>query len=435
MTSLIERIAPARLSSSFRWLLSASWLSNLGDGIMIAAGPLLIASMTSAPILVASGAIMQFLPWLLFGLFAGAIADRVDRRRLVLFANGIRVVILGALLTTIATGVVNIWIVLAVAFLFGTAEVFADVGSSTFVPMFVKTQDLALANSRLQAGFIVMNQFAGPPIGALLFSIGSVWPFGVQVVCVAAATVLVSRIAHTPIPARETDKPTSIRNDVVAGVQWLWQNPPVRTLVLVILTFNVTWAAPWGVLVLYVRDYLALGEVGYGFLTAAGAVGGLIAVAIFGTLQKRFSFTTLMRACLLAEVLMHLTFALTTVGWVAYVIMGFFGLYAFIWGAVSTTVRQRLVPPHLQGRIASVNMVGVFAGLVIGQALGGVIAQLWGPTAPWWFAFVGSAITLVIVWRSLRHIVAAPPVAQSDAEADFDAEAQPDADKPQSNEP
>jgi predicted MFS family arabinose efflux permease len=99
---------------------------------------------------------------------------------------------------------------------------------------------------------------------------------------------------------------------------------------------------------------------------------------------------------------------------VAYVIMFGFGAYAFVWGTISTTVRQRLVPLPLQGRIASVNMVGVFAGLVIGQLLGGLIAQTWGLTAPWWFAFGGSAITLAIVWRSISHITAARPVVDED---------------------
>jgi MFS family permease len=111
---------------------------------------------------------------------------------------------------------------------------------------------------------------------------------------------------------------------------------------------------------------------------------------------------------------MHLAFALTTHAAVAFVIMFGFGAYAFVWGTISTTVRQRLVPLPLQGRIASVNMVGIFAGLVIGQFLGGVIAQAWGLTAPWWFAFAGSAVTLLVMWRSISHIAAAKPVLGAD---------------------
>jgi MFS family permease len=123
-----------------------------------------------------------------------------------------------------------------------------------------------------------------------------------------------------------------------------------------------------------------------------------------------------MRIVLSLEVLMHLSFALTTTGGVALVIMFFFGAYAFVWGTISTTVRQRLVPAELQGRVASVNMVGVFGGMVLGQALGGVIAQVWGLTAPWWFAFGGAALTLLLVWRPISHIVSAKPVAETGPE-------------------
>jgi predicted MFS family arabinose efflux permease len=116
---------------------------------------------------------------------------------------------------------------------------------------------------------------------------------------------------------------------------------------------------------------------------------------------------------------MHLSFALTTSPAVAFVIMFGFGLYAFVWGTISTTVRQRLVPIELQGRIASVNMVGVFGGLVVGQFIGGILAQLYGLTAPWWFAFAGSALTLALVWRSISHIAAAKPVIGAEPEGEL----------------
>lgn len=409
---IAEWVAPRRLGRDFRWLFASSVTSNIGDGIALAAAPLLIASMTDSPVLVASGAIMQYLPWLLFGLHAGAIADRVDRRLLIMVANGIRALVLIGLCVFLVTGIASIWMVLIVAFLYGTAEVFVDTTSSTLLPMMVRTSDLGIGNARLQAGFLVANQLGGPPLGAFLFALGSFWPFAVQGVCVALAIVLISRITATRRvePADAPRERTPVHTDILSGIRWLWRNPPVRTLVIIILAFNVTWAAPWGVLVLYATDYLQMGPVGYGALTTASAIGGLAATLLFGRLERRFSFATLMRVCLSAEVLMHLAFALTTSGTIAFVIMIAFGAYAFVWATISTTVRQRLVPHELQGRIASVNMVGVFGGLVIGQALGGVIAQVWGPTGPWWFAFVGAAITLLLVWRPITHIAAVKPV-------------------------
>lgn len=407
------------MGRDFPWLLASSWTSNVGDGVALAAAPLLIASMTSSPILVAAGAILQFLPWLLFGLHAGAIADRFDRRRLVMLANAARAVVLAALCVFLVTGTANIWIVLAVAFLYGTAEVFVDTAGSTLLPMLVRPSDLGIGNARLQAGYLVANQFAGPPLGAFLFAAGSAWPFLVEIVCVLAAVVLISRLARTPVPPRESGEGGStahppVHTDIAEGLRWLWRNPPVRMLVLIILLFNVTWAAPWGVLVLYATEHLHMGAVGYGALTTASAVGGILATLSFGWLERHISFASLMRIVLTLEVLMHLAFALTTVGWVALVIMFFFGAYAFVWGTISTTVRQRLVPAALQGRVASVNMVGVFGGMVIGQALGGVIAEIWGLTAPWWFAFAGAALTLLFVWKPISAIVSAKPVSQDD---------------------
>ncbi|MBO9624851.1 MAG: MFS transporter [Microbacterium sp.] len=400
------------MGTDFRWLLASSWTSNVGDGVALAAAPLLIASMTSSPILVAAGAIMQFLPWLVFGLHAGAIADRFDRRRLVMIANGSRAVVLVGLCAFLITGTANIWIVLATAFLYGTAEVFVDTAGSTLLPMVVQPADLGTGNARLQAGFLVANQFAGPPLGAFLFAAGTAWPFLLEAVCVTLAIVLVSRMARTPLPPREEHSP--VHTDIAEGLRWLWRNPPVRMLVLIILLFNVTWAAPWGVLVLYATEHLHMGAVGYGALTTASAAGGLLATVSFGWLERHVSFAALMRIALSLEVLMHLAFALTEVGWVALIIMFVFGAYAFVWGTISTTVRQRLVPHELQGRVSSVNAVGVFGGMVIGQALGGVIAQTWGLTAPWWFAFGGAALTLLFVWRPISQIVSARPAIEPD---------------------
>lgn len=412
MPSLGELIAPRRLGADFRWLLASSWTSNLGDGIALSAAPLLIASLTSSPLLVAAGAMMQFLPWLLFGLLAGSIADHHDRRRLVMLANGSRAVVVLGLVVFLATGNVTVWIVLATAFLYGTAEVFADTAGSTLLPMVVRPSDLGIGNARLQAGYLVGNQLAGPPLGAFLFAIGSFWPFLVQILCVALAVILISRIARTPIPEQAVVVPGVKAQPIREGLRWLRGNAPVRTLVIIILVFNVTWAAPWSILVLYATEHLNLGVIGYGALTTAAALGGLISTGCFGWLERHVSFATLMRVCLSLEVLMHLIFALNTSDIVAFVVMFGFGAYAFIWGTISTTVRQRLVPMPLQGRIASVNMVGVFGGLVIGQLIGGLLAEAWGLTAPWWFAFAGSAITLLLVWRSISNIAAAKPVVE-----------------------
>jgi len=400
---ILDVVVPARLGRGFRWLLASSWTSNLGDGIALAAGPLLVASETRSPMLVSMAVLLQQLPWLLFGLHAGAIADRVDRLRLVVVANLLRGVVLVALCATILTGVVNIAVVLGALFLIGTAEVFVDTAAGTLMPMLVHKRDLGIGQARLQTGFITLNQLAGAPIGAALFAMGRAAPFGVQILTVLLASVLVVRIALPPGPVRDAVD-THVRRDIAEGVRWLLDHPPIRTLALVIVTFNVTWAAAWSVLVLYSLDVLDMGPVGYGLLTTMAALGGLVSTPWFGWLERRVPLATLMRTCLVLEVFMHLALALTREAWVAMVILFGFGMYAFIWGALSAAVRQRAVPTEFQGRVGSVYGVGVYGGIVVGAGLGGLIAEYAGLVAPFWFAFVGSGITLALVWRQIAHI-------------------------------
>ena len=403
MSRILDVVAPPRLGRGFRWLLASSWTSNIGDGIALAAGPLLVASQTRSAVLVALAAALQRLPWLLFGLYAGAIADRLDRRVVVIVADLLRTLVVLVLCGTIVTGTLTIGVVLVTLFLYGTAEVFADTTTGTLLPMLVDRADLGVGNARLQAGFLTANQLVGPPIGAFLFAVGMVWPFVVQVVCVGFSVVLVAKIA-TPKGGVRDLHDTHVRADIADGLTWIRRHAAVRTLALVILAFNITWGAAWSVLVLYSLDRLHMGEVGFGLLTTAAAAGGLLSTASYDWLERRISLATLMRGALLLEVLTHLALALTTTGWVAIVIMVVFGAYAFVWGTVSQTVRQRAVPTEFQGRVGSVYVVGLFLGLVIGSSLGGVLAQVWGLTAPFWFAFVGSGLTLALVWRQLAHI-------------------------------
>jgi predicted MFS family arabinose efflux permease len=267
--------------------------------------------------------------------------------------------------------------------------------------MLVDREDLGIANSRLMGGFVTANQLAGPPIGAALFALGRTWPFLTQAVLVAAGALLVSRIS---LPPREAPPRSRLRSDIAEGFRWVLHHPAVRTLVLTIVTFNVTFGAAWSVLVLWSRERLGLEEVGFGLLTTVSALGGLAGTLAYGGIARRISLGDMMRVGLVLETLTHLGLALTTSPAVAYAIFFVFGAHAFIWATTSSTVRQRAVPEHLQGRVNSVNMLGTVGGMVVGSTLGGGIAQTWGVTAPFWFAFVGSALFLVLIWRQLSHV-------------------------------
>ncbi len=402
MNRFAELLAPARLGRSFRWLLASSWVTNLGDGIALAAGPLLVASQTHDPLTVAMAAFLLRLPWLLFGLYAGVIADRFNRRLIVIVTGLVRLVILLLLVASIVTHRVDIGVVLAALFLFGVVETFGDTTTATLLPMVVDKPDLGIANSRALTGIVVWNQMAGPPVGAALFAAGLALPFVGQSVCVLAGVLLIAKIRlPEPTTGRQRGR---VREEISEGWRWLWAHPAVRTLAITIFTFNVTFGAAWSVLVLYARERLGLGALGFGLLTTAMAVGGLLGGACYPWLERHLHLGVIMRGGLIIETLTHLALALTRWAWFALIVFVIFGAHALIWGTTSTSVRQRAVPTEFQGRVGSVYLSGTVGGIVIGSLLGGLVASAWGVTAPFWFAFAGSAIMLAVIWRSLLHI-------------------------------
>jgi predicted MFS family arabinose efflux permease len=399
---MLERLAPARLGTGFRWLLASAWASNLGDGFTVSAGPLLVASQSHRPSLVALALLLQRLPWLLFALPSGAVVDRVDRAAVAAMVELARAAVLGVLVLAILTGWVSIAVVLTAMFVLGTAEAISGTATSSMLPSLVERDDLILGNSRLLTGMVTFETLIGPAVGAALFAIGRAAPFLGDAVLVAAGAVMLTRIS-VPAP-HAPERSSRLGSEVLEGCRWTFTHPGVRTLVLSIFIFNITFGAAWSVLVLLAEERLRLGSVGYGLLTTAMAVGGVAGNLGYGWLIRRVSLGDIMRVGLIIETLTHLGLALTTTPAVAIGIMIVFGAHAFVWSSTSVTVRQRAVPEALQGRVSSVNSLGTFGGLVIGAAVGGPIADRWGVTGPFWFAFVGSALFVILMWRQLSHI-------------------------------
>ena len=131
---------------------------------------------------------------------------------------------------------------------------------------------------------------------------------------------------------------------------------------------------------------------------------------LYGWITRRVSLGNVMRIGLILETFTHLGLAVTTSPWVAAAILFVFGAHAFIWGTTSVTVRQRAVPTHLQGRVNSLNTISVYGGLVVGSAVGGTLASRFSVTTPFWFAFVGSAVFVVLLWRQMTQIAHAEPL-------------------------
>ncbi|HLY14020.1 MAG TPA: MFS transporter [Candidatus Limnocylindrales bacterium] len=400
---LVEAIAPSRLGRPFRWLLAATTVNGIGDGVVLSAGPLLVASLTHDPFLVSLALLSEYLPALVFGVIGGVAADRLDRRKMVIAVNLGRALVLAVLFATIVTRVVSIALVLGTLFLMSTAETFSDSATSTLLPGLVAREDLGIGNARIQGASLLTMQLLFPPVGAFLFAVGPAIPFATNAIFFTLGVVLIWRLRMDAKTARE-DRP-GMRGEMLEGFRWLVAHPPMRTLALTIFTFNITFGAAWSVLVLYAAQRLGMNAVGFGLLTTAAAIGGLIGTVSYGRLERRFKLSDIMRVGLIIETCTHLTLALTTSAAVALGTMVVFGAHEFVWGTTSTVVRQRAVPNELLGRVGGVYRVAIVGGLVIGTPIGGLLARSFGITAPFWFAFAGSALLVVVLWRQFEHIV------------------------------
>ncbi|MGC1207706.1 MAG: MFS transporter [Ornithinimicrobium sp.] len=399
---MLERLLPARLGRDFRWLFAASTSANLSDGVLLTAGPLLVASVTRDPFAISMAVFAQRLPWLLFGLIAGSVVDRVDRRRLVMVADGARAVVLLGILGLLVSDQVSLIFLYAAFFLLGTAETFVDNAASTLTVAVVPRADLGVANSRIFGTAMVTNQMAGPPLGAALFTVASWLAFGAQAILLLLGVVLISRMRlPTRAPVHDV---VSMRTQIRQGMVWLWRYPPVRTLALMITIFNVTYGAVFGLYVLYAQERLEVGDVGFGVLMSTVAVGAVLGSALYARLSARFSFAVLLRTGLIVETFSHAALALTHSAIVAGIILFLFGVHAAIWGTTSTTVRQLAVPEQMLGRVNSVYMLGSLGGIAVGTLIGGWMAQSFGLLSAFWFAFGGSLVALLFLWGPMVYV-------------------------------
>ncbi|MEM9036902.1 MAG: MFS transporter [Actinomycetota bacterium] len=408
MRRLVEAALPARLGTNFRWLVGSSWASNLGDGILVAAGPLLVDSLTDDAALVGLSWLLGRLPWMLLGLQAGVAADRLERRRLLIVSNLIRLVVVAVLGAAIATDSVGVAPVLVALFLIGLSETFVDTTATTLLPMIVPTRELTRANSRLMFGAVGLNQLIGPALGAALFTVGAGAPFLTHAAVILLATVQVSRLRITPRSAEErAATKRSVRRDIADGFRWVRGHDAVRTLVLTILAFNVSYGASASILVVIATERLGLDAVGFGLLTSVAAAGGILGTLVYGVTESRFGMANIMRIGLTVETLWHVVFAVSTTAWPAMVAMFLFGVHTSMWGTTSGSIRQASVPEHLQGRVASVYRFALQGGLIVGAAAGAVLAGI-DITAPYWFGFVVSGLVLVAFWPRFSAIARTP---------------------------
>ena len=377
-------IATLALGAPYRRLWSATLLSNLGDGIRAAAFPLLAVTLTQDPILIAGVAVATQLPGLLLGLPAGSLADRFDRRRIVIAADAVRLVFLVGLIGLIAGDWATMSILYVVVFVSGATDVVRNTAASTLVPSIVAPDQLDRANGRMVTAEIAGNEFIGPPLGGYLFGVALVLPFAINGGTLAIAVALVASIPAVLTTTTAAAGPGAARQPsrIGAGLQWLRQHRDFWPVPATSVALAVTDSAWFTLLVLYVQEILHVSSAWYGILLAVGAVGGLSGGFFAANLTQRVGpkITTLI--CLTLATIGQLALGTTSSVIATVAVLATSSMAFAIWTVQVRTTIQRAVPSELLGRVISINRVIITAGSLLGAALGGVTASRLGLHAP-----------------------------------------------------
>ncbi|MEU2348420.1 MFS transporter [Modestobacter sp. NPDC049651] len=393
---------PAPLGSRFWRLLAASGSSNLADGVDRVALPLLAATLTRDPLLVAALSSLSFLPWLLFALPAGAVVDRVDRKRAMAAANAVRAAALAALAVTVLTGAASLAVLYGVAFVIGVAETVYDSAARAVLPLVVARDQLDRGNGLLTVAETASETFIGAPIGSLLFSLAVAAPLLTTAGGYLVAAALVLTLAGSHRAARAADAPrTTLRRDVADGVAWLWRHRLLRGLTLVSAATSLVQSLVTGVLVLFALDTLGVDEAGYGLLLAGSGVGAVLGGLTAARLAARIGRgTTLVTGAAVSAV------AVGAMGLVHHPVAAG-ALYAasaagvMWWNVLTMSLRQALVPEELFGRVQGAYRTLVWGGIPVGSLLGGALAGATGLPTVFVVSGAGLLVLAAVLWRLL----------------------------------
>lgn len=394
------------LGGSFWRFWCATVLVNVGDGIRVAAFPLLAASLTDDPTAVAAVAAASALPWLLTGLLAGSLADRSSARLLLTAADATRAVVLLGLIAALVTGRAAVGLVAAAALVLGVGETLRDTAAQAVLPRLVPAAMLERANGRMTAGEVAGNEFVGPLVGAALFAVGAALPLVANSAVLALAVLLVLTLPatllarrHPPAAADGEAIPAGVR----AGVVWLGRHRTLRALVVAGAFVAAADGAWFAILVLYTEVRLDLGAVGFGVLLATGAVGGLAgALGAERIIGGRRHGTVLLRSMAIATGAPILLLAAPT-RWAAVVVVVATSAAFGVFNVAAVSLRHRLVPEDVLGRVVAAMRTAVLGAGALGAIAGGVVASAQGLDAPFVLSAVLGVLAVTVWWSATRR--------------------------------
>ena len=369
-----------KLGPAFNRLFSASVISNLSDGLLAVAAPLLAISLKKDPILISMLSAFVMLPWLLFAIPIGLIVDRSNKRLLITFTNSIRFITAGLVALAISTDTITIYWLLLATFLIGTCEVATDTAAQSLIPVILEKKNFEKANSRMNIAETVIQNFIGAPLSGFLYATAIVLPFILNSLGFLIAAFFVFMIpAHlisqgSSAETSVTEKKSFI-SEIKFGLNYLWNDRPLRRLVATTTSLGLFYSLSTSTLILFITEILEVQAKYFGVLMAGAGSGGVLGGILTPILSKKFGRGAVLAVAIFISSITVVFQGISPNVWV-FGIIGFISAFAITnWNILLMSCYQVLIPADLYGRIHGARRTFVWGVMPIGALLGGVIAQ------------------------------------------------------------
>ncbi len=398
-----------QLPKAFNRLWYASIASNLADGLLWTAAPLLAVTLTHSPVLISILSGTTMLPWLFFAIPIGAIIDRIDRRVAISAANAVRFLILAGITLLVETHHMSIVALIVGAFAIGTCEVIVDTTAQTSIPKLLSVEELEHGNSRLQISETVLQGFVGGPIGSLIFSIAFSLPFAISGAGYFLAMIFLTLIPVSlrqgwkAEPRTEEALEKSLLHDVKIGIAYLFRHAVLRRIVVFSSASALVFSASNSTQILFLLNVLHMHKSSFGLLMAIAGVGSLLGAFAAPILSARLGRNLVMASGIsIAAVCTFVTgFIQNIPSFAALMVVEAFAITQ--WNILLMSTYQELIPAHLYGRIHGARRSIIWGLMPIGSVLGGVLATV-NLRAPWIIGGTGAMLVCLLNFRFLSQV-------------------------------